>query len=80
MKLSLASAGVAAGLVTLGWVIFGEQDAKNAEAEEKSWDDYPESSKMIPFLTILTLTLILTTWPMWRINIAFGKTRLLKNG
>jgi len=45
MKLSLASAGVAAGLVTLGWVIFGEQDAKNAEAEEKSWDDYPDEFK-----------------------------------
>tara|TARA_B100001094_G_scaffold211616_1_gene205564 strand:- start:479 stop:1891 length:1413 start_codon:yes stop_codon:yes gene_type:complete len=42
MKLSLASAGVVAGLATLGWVIFGEQDTKNAEAEEKSWDDYPD--------------------------------------
>ena len=31
MKLSLASAGVVAGLATLGWVIFGEQDTKNAE-------------------------------------------------
>jgi len=42
MKLSLASAGVVAGLATLGWVIFGEQDTKNAEAKEKSWDDYPD--------------------------------------
>ena len=39
MKLSLASAGVAAGLVTLGWVIFGEQDTKNAESfAEESFD------------------------------------------
>ena len=39
MKLSLASAGVAAGLVTLGWIIFGEEDTKNAESfAEESFD------------------------------------------
>ena len=39
MKLSLASAGVAAGLVTLGWVIFGEQDTKNAETSLQDFQD-----------------------------------------
>ena len=43
MKLSLASAGVAAGLVTLGWIIFGEEDRKEAEYQpNQTLEDYDE--------------------------------------